>query len=92
MRNEPYRSRFFKLPLPMTVVIDRASSRRSNLELSLLPLLNFLQCLLDCAARFVFEFRIANQPLIEGFFRPEEVNDPSTTAQEEDGRSRFLGY
>jgi len=30
--------------------------------------------------------------LIEGFFRPEEINDPSTTAQEKDGRSRFLGY
>lgn len=60
--------------------------------LSLLPLLNFLQCLFDCAARFIFEFGIASKPLIEGFFRPEEVNDPSTTAQEEDGRSRFLGY
>lgn len=59
-------------------------SPRSNLELSLLPLLNFLQCLLDCAARFVFEFGIASKPLIVGFFRPEEVNDPSTTAKEED--------
>ena len=67
-------------------------SPSSNLELSLLPLLNFLQRLLDCAARFVFEFGIASEPLIECFFRPEEVNDPSTTAQEEDGRSRFLGY
>jgi len=35
--------------------------------------------------RFVFQFRISNQPLIEGFFRPEEVNDPSTAAGEEDG-------
>jgi hypothetical protein len=47
--------------------------------------------LLDCPTRFVFEFGIANEPLIESFFRPEEVNDPSTTAQEKDGRSRFLG-
>jgi hypothetical protein len=48
--------------------------------------------LLDGAAKFVFEFRVANEPLIKGFFRPEEVNDPSTTAQEEDGRSGFLVY
>ena len=60
--------------------------------LSLLTLLDLLQCFLDCAARFVFEFGVANQPLIESFFRPEEVDHPSTTAQEKDGRSRFLGY
>jgi hypothetical protein len=48
-----------------------------------LPLLNFRQCLFDGAVRFVFQFRISNQPLIEGFFRPEEVNDPSTAAREE---------
>jgi hypothetical protein len=55
-------------------------------------LLDFLQRLLDRAVRFVLEFGKANQPLIECFFRPEEVNDASTAAQKEDGRSRHLGY
>ena len=63
-----------------------------RIELSLTPFLNFLQRLLDCATRFVFEFGIANQPLIEGFFRPEEVDDPSTTTQEEDSRRWIVGY
>jgi hypothetical protein len=39
----------------------------------------------DRTVRFVLEFWIANQPLIQRFFRPEEVDDPSTTAREEDG-------
>ena len=55
---------------------------RTNV-LCLLSLLNLGQRLLDGAVRFVFQFRISNQPLIEGFFRPEEVDDPSTTAREE---------
>ncbi len=56
----------------------------------LLALLDFLQCLFNRTMRFVFEFRISNQPLIEGFFRPEEVDNPSTTAREKDG-GRGLG-
>ena len=57
---------------------------RTNV-LCLLSLLNLGQRLLDGAVWFVFQFRISNQPLIEGFFRPEEVNDSSTAAGEEDG-------
>jgi hypothetical protein len=56
------------------------------LNLRFLPLLDLRQCLFNCAVRFVFQFRISNQPLIEGFFRPEEVNDPSTTTREENSR------
>jgi hypothetical protein len=41
---------------------------------------------------FVLEFRITNEPLIQCFFRPEEVDDPSTTTQEEDSGIWFLGY
>ena len=58
--------------------------------LCLLSLLDFRQRLFDGAVRFVLEFWITNQPLIQCFFRPEEVDDPSTTAREEDG-GRGLG-
>ena len=53
--------------------------------LCLLSLLNLGQRLLDGAVRFVFQFWITNQPLIQCFFRPEEVDDPSTAAREKDG-------
>ena len=59
-------------------------SRIGRSGLSFTPFLDLLQRLLDCSVRFVLKFGVANQPLIEGLFRPEEVDDPSTTAQEED--------
>jgi len=55
-----------------------------------LSLLDFRQRLFDGAVRFVLEFWITNQPLIQCFFRPEEVDNPSTTAREKDG-GRGLG-
>jgi hypothetical protein len=51
--------------------------------LAFLTLLDLRQCLFHCTVWFVFEFWISNQPLIEGFFGPEEADDPSTTAREE---------
>jgi len=75
---ESYQSVQTGAPLDLT-----EHGRASNLRF--LPPPNLCQCLLDSAVRFVLEFRISNQPLIEGFFRPEEVDDPSTTAREEDG-------
>ena len=78
----------------ITVINDYPKSKGTDHDesLRLLPLLDLRQCLFDGAMRFVFEFRVSNQPLIECFFRPEEVDDPSTTAQKENSRSRFLRY
>jgi len=79
--------------LNLMIRLDRTFHDGGRLKkLSLLPFSDFLQRLFDCAALLVFEFRIASQPLIECFFRPEEVNDSSTTTHEEDSRSRFLGF
>ncbi len=36
--------------------------------------------------RLVFKFRISGKPFVKCFFRPEEVDDSSTTAREEDRR------
>jgi hypothetical protein len=60
------------------------ASVSASYRLVFLTLLDLLKRLFDSTVRFVFKFRISNQPLIEGFFRPEEVDDPSTTARKED--------
>lgn len=36
--------------------------------------------------QFVFKFWISRKPFIQCFFRPEEVDDPSTTAREKNRR------